>query len=56
LLLETTTVKAKALSFVLSFENRLVASFWTFFKYLDNHSELEKPKLLKPFVDAGISF
>jgi len=30
------------LIFGLPTKNRLVVSFWTFFKYLDNYSELEK--------------
>jgi len=37
-------VKAKMLAFVLPTEKRLVltVSFWTFFQYLGNQSELEK--------------
>jgi len=35
--------------------NRLLVSFWTFFKYLGNHSELENTETTKKiFVDAGI--
>jgi len=33
--------------FVLPTKKSFVISFWTFFKYLGNHSELEKPKLSK---------
>jgi len=44
---------AKILNFVLPTEKRLVVSFWTFFKYLGNHSELEKNETTKNFVDAG---
>jgi len=51
-----TAVKTKMLSFVLPTEKRLVVSFWTFFKYLDNHNELEKLKLSKILVDAGGTF
>jgi len=44
------------LIFVLPTEKCLVVPFWTFFfKYLGNHSKLEKPKLLKKFVDAVVS-
>jgi len=44
------------LIFVLPTIKCLVVSFWTFLKYLGNHSELEKvgePKPPKVFVDAG---
>jgi len=44
-----TSVKSKMLNFVLPTENRLVVSFWTFFKYLGNHSELEKSETTKNF-------
>jgi len=39
----------KMLSFVLPTENRLVASFWTFFKFLGNQGELERTETIKNF-------
>jgi len=45
------------LTFVLPLtEKRLVVSFWTFFKYLGNHSELKRIETTKIFADAGLSF
>jgi len=37
------------LTYVLPTEKRLIVSFWTFFKYLSNHSELERTKINKKF-------
>jgi len=48
LLLET-AVKTKMLTFVLLSEKSLVVSIWTFFKYLNNHSELERTETPKQF-------
>jgi len=41
---------------MLPIKKRLAVSFWTFFKYLCNHSELEKAEIIKHFVDAWVSF
>jgi len=38
------------LIFVMSTENHPVVSVWTFFKYLCNHSELEKTETTKNFL------
>jgi len=34
---------------VTNYKNRLAISFWTFFKYFGNHSELEKTGITKQF-------
>jgi len=47
-----TAVKAKMLTFMLPTEKPLVVSFWTFFKYLRNHNELEKTKLPNNFIES----
>jgi len=49
ILLVEAAVKAKMLASVLPTEKRLAFSFWTFFKHLGNHSELEKNEITKNF-------
>jgi len=48
--MEFGTSQAKILTFVLSTEKRLIVLFWTFFKYLRNHSELKRTKTTKKML------